>query len=495
LGGTINVSTNLSSATFTLTGPETLTGSGTTWSEDSAAAGDYTITYGAVAGYTTPASETKTLSNGGSITFTGTYSAAASVGTIAVSTNNASATFTVFGPAVYSGSGTSWTQTNAPTGVYMIIYGNVAGYSTPPNDSLTLTSGSTITFTGTYASLSASGTISVSCNNDSASYTITGTNTYTGTGRSNTHSSAPTGSYTIVFGAVAGYSTPASQTASLSSGGTLTFTGIYIAQSNVTASTYDDIIEVGGDLYTATMGGLIKSVTDPINHYRMEHSPTQVAFSALPIIPGLGVDSHLNIIQFNSLYDVDTTNKWSVKQSGSGTGLTIQDERGGLAKFINGPADDDYYSYFSLYEFAKLSSGKGLWISTGIRIKDVDEADWFYGLCLRVVAGANIFDNRIDSLGFYGTDGSANINIECRKDYVSTQTTGISTLTDSTFVMMDIYVEGTARVFFYINGRYQANILTNIPDDEQLCIAFGCRNGKREANEFSIYQIKLIQNI
>jgi hypothetical protein len=48
-------------------------GSGTSWSWDNTAAGDYTITYGAVPNWDTPASETKTLSGGGSISFTGTY--------------------------------------------------------------------------------------------------------------------------------------------------------------------------------------------------------------------------------------------------------------------------------------------------------------------------------------------------------------------------------------------------------------------------------------
>jgi len=79
LGGTINVSTDNASATFTITGPQTLSGSGTTWSKTLATIGTYIITYGAIAGYTTPASEAKTLTEGSSITFTGSYVAAAAV--------------------------------------------------------------------------------------------------------------------------------------------------------------------------------------------------------------------------------------------------------------------------------------------------------------------------------------------------------------------------------------------------------------------------------
>lgn len=69
----ISVTTNLSGATFSLTGTSSYSGSGTSWSTANAPAGTYTITYGAVTGYTTPPSETKTLTAGGSISFSGTY--------------------------------------------------------------------------------------------------------------------------------------------------------------------------------------------------------------------------------------------------------------------------------------------------------------------------------------------------------------------------------------------------------------------------------------
>jgi hypothetical protein len=72
-------------------------------------------------------------------------------GTLIVSTNNAAATFTIIGPATYNGNGTSFTQTNAPAGVYTIQYQPIAGYSTPPNETQTLTSGATLLFRATYS--------------------------------------------------------------------------------------------------------------------------------------------------------------------------------------------------------------------------------------------------------------------------------------------------------------------------------------------------------
>lgn len=79
--GTINVSSNISSS-WTITGPEVITGSGTSQSYPSKPAGTYTIAWGAVSGYTTPASQVLALDAGGTISFSGNYAASCSSTTI-----------------------------------------------------------------------------------------------------------------------------------------------------------------------------------------------------------------------------------------------------------------------------------------------------------------------------------------------------------------------------------------------------------------------------
>jgi hypothetical protein len=69
---------------------------------------------------------------------------------ITVSTNLAAATFTITGPATYSGSGTYFSVMTAPAGVYTITYGAVPGYITPPPETKTLQNPSTISFSGIY---------------------------------------------------------------------------------------------------------------------------------------------------------------------------------------------------------------------------------------------------------------------------------------------------------------------------------------------------------
>lgn len=71
-------------------------------------------------------------------------------GTINVTANIAGATYTISGPASYSGGGASWTKASAPTGTYAIVYGNVNGYTTPLSESQTLQANGTISFHGEY---------------------------------------------------------------------------------------------------------------------------------------------------------------------------------------------------------------------------------------------------------------------------------------------------------------------------------------------------------
>ena len=69
----INVNTNRSEAKFSVTGPATYSGSGAAWSVEDVPAGDYTVTFDAVAGYKKPLPQAKSLAGNGEVTFSGNY--------------------------------------------------------------------------------------------------------------------------------------------------------------------------------------------------------------------------------------------------------------------------------------------------------------------------------------------------------------------------------------------------------------------------------------
>jgi phosphodiesterase/alkaline phosphatase D-like protein len=150
--GTINVNSTPAGATFSIHGPTNYNNQTTPWSTSGAPAGDYTISWDDMPGYTTPPDETQTLEDGDSITFTGNY--ASQTGTIYVNSTPAGASFSLTGAAIYIGK-TPWTRSDAPVGSYTISWGELWGYTKPSNQTQTLTEGGNITFTGNYVDIGA----------------------------------------------------------------------------------------------------------------------------------------------------------------------------------------------------------------------------------------------------------------------------------------------------------------------------------------------------
>lgn len=74
-------------------------------------------------------------------------------GKIIVETNNEGATFSVEGPAGFSGSGTYYIKEDLPEGEYVITFNPIEGYRTPETQRGTIAGDGTVNFSGTYARL------------------------------------------------------------------------------------------------------------------------------------------------------------------------------------------------------------------------------------------------------------------------------------------------------------------------------------------------------
>lgn len=248
------------------------------------------------------------------------------------------------------------------------------------------------------------------------------------------------------------------------------------------------------DLRMELVGHLRQKYQDPrgtIRHRGQNRLTDQFHF--LPNLPGEPIQALRNTWDFQNADDVDTTNVWDETNSGAGTGLTVQDERGSFAKVTNGGSNNNYYFYESKYELGKLQASKGLWFRSHFQIGDVDQADMFIGLCKRLGSG-NLFDNRVDSIGFYLEDGSAQIKIEARKGGTATQTnTGIS-ISDGAEVTVGFRVVGTGVIEFLVDESAAGVINTNLPDDEEMSFSFGVRNGQASPNTMSIGRTALVQD-
>ncbi len=73
-------------------------------------------------------------------------------GSIEVTSTPSGASFSLSGPASYSGY-TPWSKTSAPVGTYTITWGPMSSYTPPPSETQTLSPGGSISFSGVYQTI------------------------------------------------------------------------------------------------------------------------------------------------------------------------------------------------------------------------------------------------------------------------------------------------------------------------------------------------------
>jgi pimeloyl-ACP methyl ester carboxylesterase len=222
-------------APWTLTGPDSYSRTGTgDLTINNLASGDYTITWGAVLGWTTPALETKALTNGETTTFTGTYVQQTGSLTVTITPQgaiNMDGQWRRVGTATWFNSGA--TETAIPVGSHTIEFKAISGWTTPGSQAVTVAKDQTATSTGTYIRQTGTVIINPDPNSISTPWTLTGPDSYSQSGTGDqTLSNVPTGSCTITWGAVSGWDkpSPASEMNAVTYGGTTTFSGTYVQQ-------------------------------------------------------------------------------------------------------------------------------------------------------------------------------------------------------------------------------------------------------------------------
>ena len=223
--GTIVVDATLDGASwtgeinYTISGPQSYSGSSATQSFGNVSTGSYTVGYssGGPAGATfsdiVPTS-TQTLSSGGTITFTLNFQTEAVTAikikaTLDGSPWTGNVDYTITGPQGYSGSSVSETFSNVPGGTYTVGYnsGGPSGAtlaSISPQPKQTIVAGHTTVFTLKFHSESTSA-IKVRATLDGSTWTgklncsINGPFTDVDTSVPQTFSNLPAGTYTVVY--------------------------------------------------------------------------------------------------------------------------------------------------------------------------------------------------------------------------------------------------------------------------------------------------------
>ena len=135
------------------------------------------------------------------------------------------------GTATWLDSGT--TENSIPVGTYTVEFKTVTGWTAPSSVGVTISIGQTETTSGTYIQQVGTVVINPDPNSINAPWTLTGPYSYSQSGTGyQTLSNLPIGDYTIAWGDVAGWTKPAGETKAVTNGGTTTFTGTYVQQTN-----------------------------------------------------------------------------------------------------------------------------------------------------------------------------------------------------------------------------------------------------------------------
>jgi hypothetical protein len=198
--------------------------------------GTYTMHFGAVAGFNPPADMSATVMAGSTTTITGDFVANPSApgpdpstyGLLRVTTNPATAAQILVNNVPRDDWGLAWVK--LPPGTYTVSFGQGYGYTAPAPKTVTVTAGATATWDAPFV---VHGSLRVT-----TSPALAATIFVDGVPRDDwgMWQSMPPGTYTVSFGSVPGYVTPASQTATVTANTLTTKTGTYVAAASASAA-------------------------------------------------------------------------------------------------------------------------------------------------------------------------------------------------------------------------------------------------------------------
>ena len=219
-------------APWSLSGPDGFSETGT-GSEALAGVpvGDYEVEWGAVSGYSAPASQRGTLVEGGTLTLSGDY--VSQLGRIEIRpepSTESNLPWTLSGPGgfVRNGFGASDLD-DVLAGEYTITWGDAPGRVTPAPETAVLNAGETLIFTATFAI--ATGWITVDPSPDSidAPWTLTPESGSPSSGNGDVTLEVDVGTYTLTWGDVDGWllPDPSSETVEVAAGETVVVSGQY----------------------------------------------------------------------------------------------------------------------------------------------------------------------------------------------------------------------------------------------------------------------------
>jgi len=190
-------------------------------------------------------------------------------------------------------------------------------------------------------------------------------------------------------------------------------------------------------------------------------------------------------VYFND-FDTYVAGDWTITTTEAGTGSATEaltDADGGVLLITNAAGDNDLDFFNKVGESFLMAAGKQAWFRARFQVSDATQSDWVMGLQITDTTMLAVSDG----IFFQKDDGDANIDFHVEKDGTASTALAIATNADATNVELAFHYNGIDAVTYFVDGvRIGSLAVTNLPDDEELTIAFGLQNGEAVAKTMSI---------
>lgn len=184
---------------------------------------------------------------------------------------------------------------------------------------------------------------------------------------------------------------------------------------------------------------------------------------------------------------------WVVTATEAGSGdasESVQDADLGVLLLTPDAADDDNVFLQSSSEIFKFVSGKRLYFGCRFKVADAVESDFILGLQIRDVSPLSV----TDGIFFQKDDGDALLDLHSKKNSTADDATGIKTLVNDTWYVVEFYYDGTDKIHAFVDGVEVGYVpTTNAVDDEELAISIGIQNGAAAAKTMSIDWVRVVR--
>lgn len=191
---------------------------------------------------------------------------------------------------------------------------------------------------------------------------------------------------------------------------------------------------------------------------------------------------------FDDFDHIHSASEWDIVtvEAGGGTATeAVTDAAGGTLVVTNDDADNDYDQLVRVNETFKLAAGKRLFCAIRGKVSDATKADFWCGLIANEDLSAVVDNMPGDGVVWVSDDGDTEIDFKSCKNGTNEENDAEGTL-DTSFHEYAFYFDGAGTITPYLDGVAGTPIETTIPDDEELAVGWGIRNGEAVAKVLTV---------